>query len=290
MPANSPRHINIATYGCPSQPIEYYQVLREYLEGTTGYTIDLLYDTERLGPSLERGDSSRIDFAFVSSRYGHDLLSADTKTAPYSVVPVGAMTQHPDDAQQTVTGYYSVVVVRSDKSSTNLKSFSDLRGFKLAYSDQRSLSGVSALLNKLRQAGENATFFGGLHRCGSHLACLQSLVDKEMDVAVVDSIALCTYEQRHPRLADKISRLWTWGPHPPHPLVVRDGLDADVRQKVVLALLQLRPGGSDTTRQILDKLLPFGVMGFGAPDPEIGGEAAAMLADCSKLSIDIAYY
>ncbi|KAF2357681.1 hypothetical protein FHG87_011565 [Trinorchestia longiramus] len=284
------QRITVATYCVPSVHVRVYDTVKQLLETHTGLTVDLLYESERPGPSTTRGDHKHIDLAFTSTRYGLDV-EGEGSSSPYTVLPVGAFTQHPDDSTQLCVGYYSVVVARADLSYGSISDFPDLRGSKLAISEPSSLSSVTALLNKLKTAGENAAFFSTVHKMGSHEACLDALMDMALEVAVVDSVALHAYYLKHPQAAGKLTHLYVWGPHPPHPILINKRVDDGTRAKILDALKSLQPQTKDAAGKVfLKRLLPYGVHGFGTPDRELHSNAVAMLENCEKLSLDVTYY
>ncbi|XP_018011077.1 uncharacterized protein LOC108668384 [Hyalella azteca] len=285
-----PQRITMATYGGPSISVRYYEALKQHIEAQTGLVVDLLYDTDRLGPSVERGDHQHVDVAFTSTRYGLDVQQKGGEAA-YVVLPVGPVTAHPDDPTVRDVGYYSVVVARADQTYGSTTEFLDLRGSKLAISDAQSFSSVTALLNKLKLSGENAAFFHTVHKLGSHEACLKSLMEIALEVAVVDNLALHNFLIRHPRAAEKLKRLHVLGPHPPPPVLVNKRLDEGTRAQILKALKMLQPQTSDPACQdVLVKLAPYGVLGFGAPEADLFDNALVMLENCQKLSLDGVYY
>ena len=50
--------------------------------------------------------------------------------------------------------------------SENYKEFADLKGHRWAYNDEESLSGNISTLQKLKEMGTNASFFGHIVKSG----------------------------------------------------------------------------------------------------------------------------
>lgn len=76
--ANKPSILNLATYMCPSVPVEYYEFLAEYLETQLKYQTALLYNSRKPGPDSSRGDQHRIDIGmlkFVLSNEIHSIYN-----------------------------------------------------------------------------------------------------------------------------------------------------------------------------------------------------------------------
>ena len=61
--------LRIATYMCPSIPVEYYEMICGYLEEKLNLQTTLIYDSRRNSPQKSREDHKRIDIGNYEFRY-----------------------------------------------------------------------------------------------------------------------------------------------------------------------------------------------------------------------------
>lgn len=132
--------------------------------------------------------------------------------------------------------YFSEVVVHRESSA---RSFSGLRGCSWAYNDACCLSGYYSLLKKLTEMGEDAGFVGRLRRSGSHLNSMEMVARGEVDAAAIDSNVFRIQLQSSPQLRERLRVIESWGPFPIQPVVLRSGLDMDLKDRLRAALLAI---------------------------------------------------
>lgn len=272
--------LRLATYMCPGIPVEYYEFLAEYLEHQLGLHTELLYSSRTTGPDSARGDQDRIDLAFVSTvAY---LEKYKSNTSDFQLLPVGAETLHP--TKGPVLGYYSDIVVHRDVRD-RVKEFYDIRGCKFVHARQNSLASNRLVLRMLKQMGEDASFFSNIQASGDHMNSIEMVVSKKAEVAVVDSLSLANYLTRHYYQESELHLQTSWGPLPPHPIVVNTKLPAALRQRIEDALLNLH-----TKPEWMKTLAGFSITGFQNTSFDNYLEAIDILEATKSLSFGITYY
>jgi len=127
----------------------------------------------------------------------------------------------------------SEVVVGADCEH---RSLADLRGVRWAYNEPSSWSGYWTTLTRVG----DWSYFGQAVAAGSHERALRMVVSGEVDGSAIDAHVLAVEQRRHPELADRLRLIETLGPAPIQPVVVRAGLDPEVKGAVRAHLLALR--------------------------------------------------
>jgi phosphonate transport system substrate-binding protein len=154
--------------------------------------------------------------------------------------------------------YSSEVIVRRDSSFQSLE---DLRGARWAINEPSSWSGYWVTLDRVR----SWDFFGDVVEAGFHEKALRMIADREVDGAAIDCHVLDVVLRKEPGLASILRVIETLGPAPSQPVVVRAGLDPDVKAQIRRTLLGLH-----------DSLMnEFGVDGF-APAPDYSAIASVV--------------
>nr|CAD7396157.1 unnamed protein product [Timema poppensis] len=222
MPLGKPK-LRLVTYMCPSHPVELYELVLQYLEEQVGCEATLMYESRAAGPLPDRVDpftSDTVDIAFLSSSAYTKLL--DTKNAFTELLPVTPVFSHPKNKLEE-KGYYSDIIIHID-GSKHIQEFLDLRGTRWAYSNEDSLSASTAILKKLKEQGENSSFFGDKLRSGSHLNSVQMVLTKQAEASAVDANTLA-YNKKYLQDGGKdVIVLESIGPLPPYPIVANKRL------------------------------------------------------------------
>nr|XP_053634012.1 uncharacterized protein LOC128689676 [Cherax quadricarinatus] len=271
--------LRLATYMCPSIPVEYYEFIAEYLERELKLQTTLLYNSRKCGPDISRGDHQHIDLAFVSTRTY--LQNFKCGTTQFHLLPVGAVTKHP--VKGDVLGYYADIVVQQGFRE-RMKEFLDMRGCKFVYSHEDSLSN-KLLLRALKQMGEDASFFSDIQVSGSHQRSIEMVVSKKSEATAVDSLSLANYLSRHYYHEPELSLELSWGPLPPHPILVNSKLPAALKIKLEEALLSMHK-----LPEWMKILNSFNISGFRKTSFGNYIEAAELLEFTESLSFGITYY
>ncbi|KAG0712611.1 hypothetical protein GWK47_018114 [Chionoecetes opilio] len=287
--------LRLATYMCPGIPVEYYEFLAEYLEQELGLHTELLYSSRSRGPDPTRGDEDRIDLAFVSTvAY---LEKYKSSSSNFQLLSVGAETIHP--TKGPVLGYYSDILVHRDVRE-RVKEFYDIRGCKFVHARENSLASNRLVLRQLKQMGEDASFFGDIQglaysaifvasmfvtASGDHMSSIEMVVSKKAEVAVVDSHSLANYLTRHYYQKPELHVQVSWGPLPPHPIIINTRIPGELRQRIEEALLNLHK--KSEWRTTLEK---FSITSFQKLSFDNYLEAIDILDSTKSLSFGITYY
>ncbi|KAI8436875.1 hypothetical protein MSG28_010328 [Choristoneura fumiferana] len=182
-------------------------------------------------------------------------------------------------------GYFSDIIIHSDKKAHNVNTLLDLRGCTFAYSDEDSLSGSKILLKTLKGKGENASFFGSLLRSGSHLASAQMVLTKQADWAAVDSTTLL-YSKKYMHDGGKdITTLETLGRLPPYPIVVNSQLPDEIKNAITEALIKL-----PLIAPWKAKFAKFGVIKFASNSDGAYDGPAAQVRAIPGDKLNVRYY
>gem|GEM_PF-1221425 len=225
--------------GGATQWAMYTKALRA-MEDTSGMAVRTRYIARRakVFDALQQGD---VDIAFVSvSEY---LRVRDTERYEILAAPV-------IKGQRMEAG---AVVVETGSPSTILE---DLRGARVALSSGSSLGGYGYLFWLMEQSDEVAEeYFSSLVFNDSHAEALDRLITGGVDAAVVGRSELAGWPEGRFRV---ISESPEFGMRP---VIVRAGLDDEIKSRLQEALLQLGSG----TQGLGDEST---VEGFHVPSPE----------------------
>jgi phosphonate transport system substrate-binding protein len=125
--------------------------------------------------------------------------------------------------------YSSEVIVHRD---SRFQSLEDLRGARWAINEPSSWSGYWVTLQRVG----SWDFFGEVVEAGFHEAALRMVAEGKIDGAAID----CHVLSQKPRIAEQLRVIETLGPAPSQPVVVRAGLEAEVKTRIRETLLRLR--------------------------------------------------
>lgn len=146
--------------------------------------------------------------------------------------------------------YQSYIIARATLPVNNLK---ELRGYSFAFTDPLSFSGHMAPLYMLISENANPkTYFSRTFFTFSHDNSIRSVADGIVDGAAVDSMIYDRVLDRRPEWAGRVriveKSLFVGNP----PVVVPQGLDPILRQKVSAILLSMHedPAGKQVLRRL----------------------------------------
>jgi phosphonate transport system substrate-binding protein len=128
--------------------------------------------------------------------------------------------------------YTSEVVVAA---GSGFRSLEDLRGRRWAVNEPSSWSGYWVTL---REVG-SWDYFGEVVRADFHQRALRMVAAGEVDGSAIDCHVLAVELARHPELAPLVRVVGTLGPAPSQPVVVRSGLDPELKARLRRRLLEL---------------------------------------------------
>lgn len=279
--------LHVATYMCPSLPVEYYELLAEYLESQLQVQTVLIYNSKRYGPDIKRGDHQRIDIAFIStSTY---LEEYRTNCDTFKLLEVGAVTKHPVKGE--VLGYYTDIVahkdfsIGGDQTVQDRTDFMDLRGCKYIFANKNSLSSIQQVLLKLKQLGESVSFFTSIRASGNHMRSIENVISKRAEVTAVDSLSLANYLSRHYYQVSELHLYESWGPLPPHPIMLNTKLPGEMKTKIEKALLDMHK-----FPHWREQLASFSISRFRQTSSDNYLETIALLETTKTLKIEETYY
>jgi phosphonate transport system substrate-binding protein len=156
--------------------------------------------------------------------------------------------------------YASEVIVNRDSP---FRSLEDLRGARWAINEPSSWSGYWVTLERVG----SWDFFGEVVEAGFHERALHLVADGKVDGSAIDCHVLGVVLGNDPDLAAKLRVVETLGPAPSQPVVVRGGLDAEIKSQIRERLLGLHG----------PLMKQFGVESF-APAPDYAQIAAIVAA------------
>jgi phosphonate transport system substrate-binding protein len=220
--------LRCATWLSPGIPFGLFQAIADALAGRLGVETSLTSFTHASGPAPDDDPFERNDFdiGFLCA----PSYLALTARKPASIVAVAAPL-FDDDRNNGKPVYFAELVVRGHHDATSL---ADLRGTRIGYNDQRSMSGWTVLDDRLRAIGADESFATLVHT-GGHRASLELLGDGSIDAASIDSNTLIDVGT----LPDDVRVLETWGPFPVQPVVVRAAIDDLHRTEIARVLTSL---------------------------------------------------
>ena len=105
--------------------------------------------------------------------------------------------------------YYSDVIVRHDSPISCLE---ELRGHSWAYNEPASHSGHTVTLYSLVAMGARPGFLGPVVEAGFHQRAIRLVAAGAVDAAAIDSQVLAIELRDHPRLADGLRAIGSFGP------------------------------------------------------------------------------
>lgn len=174
--------------------------------------------------------SGEVDLAFVCS--GAYVALRAKGSAELLVVPVvdGATT------------YQSWVIVRPGLQA---RSFEDLRGHSFAFTDPLSNSGYYfPVWRTLQLAEDPESFFEATTFTHSHEKSIEMVAEGVVDAAAVDHLVFEGLVKQRPELEVRVRIIERSPPFGIPPVVVRSGLDPDLREELRGLLLEIHRGGA----------------------------------------------
>ncbi|XP_014367199.2 uncharacterized protein LOC106717795 [Papilio machaon] len=277
--------LRTVTYMCPTHPVQLYELILELLEDAMDCHTTLQYESRSPGPLRDRPDpfnSNKIDLAFMTAASYMNLCNEGNKNI--DLLPATPVFAHQMNVENK-PGYFSDIIIHSDKKAHNVNTLLDLRGCTFAYSNEDSLSGSKIVLKTLKEKGENASFFGSLLKSGSHLASAQMVLSKQAEWAAVDSTTLL-YSKKYMQDGGKeIITLETLGRLPPYPIVINSKLPDEIKKEIARILLTL-----PQTPKWKQKFAVYGVIKFEVNSGAAYDGPAAQMWATQKEKLNIRYY
>jgi phosphonate transport system substrate-binding protein len=246
-----------------------FTLLGEYLGRKIGVPVRFMI-LSRYGNILESFQSDRMDGAFFGSFTGALAIEK------LGVVPLA----RPVNLDGTST-YHGYLFVRKD---SGIHEAASMRGKRMAYVDRATTAGYVFPLAWLRERGIHADsgFFGEAWFTGSHDAAISAVLDRKADVGVAKHSVYDRVRAENPRVDRELIILASSPPVPSNGLCVRPDLEADLREALRRALLDLH-----TDLEGAKVLEQFGALRF---IPTTAGDYAPVIEMARKAGIDLKRY
>ncbi|XP_039753505.1 uncharacterized protein LOC120628905 [Pararge aegeria] len=277
--------LRVVNYMSPTHPVELYELIVELLEVAVDCHAVLQYESRSPGPIPGRPDpfaNDKVDIAFMTAAAYMKLR--EKKNEFVELLPVTPVFAHQMNVENK-PGYFSDIIIHSDKKAHNVNTLLDLRGCTFAYNDEESLSGSKIVLKTLKEKGENASFFGSLLKSGSHLASAQMVLSKQAEWAAVDSTTLLYSKKFMQDGGKEIITLETLGRLPPYPIVVNTRLPESIKNALSKALLSL-PQSTEWKRQFAK----FGIIKFDTNSDGAYDGPPAQMWSIQNEKLNVRYY
>jgi len=224
LPAGEPLRMAVAAIISPDTTMSTYDQLLSYLGEKLGRPVRL----EQRSTYAETNDLVRVgsvELAFVCTYayiLGHQEFGMELLVVPQ----VGG---------QTV--YHSYIIVPYDSDAQGLEG---LRGKVFAFADPLSNSGRLAPTYMLAQRGETPeSFFGRYIFTYGHDKSIEAVAEGLVDGAAVDSLVYDYIAAQNPQHARRTRIIEVSPPYGIPPVVVPPGLDAQLKEEIRQALLEM---------------------------------------------------
>ncbi|HEX9844980.1 MAG TPA: phosphate/phosphite/phosphonate ABC transporter substrate-binding protein [Candidatus Nitrosotenuis sp.] len=233
--------------------------LEQFLEERTNYDVQIYVPTSYAGV-VEALRFGKADMAFMSawpSYLAVQKADATLEIAEVREVVIG-------DTMTAETYYYSYWVVPKDSPYNTLE---DLRGKRAAFPSPLSTSGYVTPMKTLVETGlitvesgkeiDPKAYFSDVIFAGGYGQAWEALKNNKVDVSI---IAGDVSEKLYREVRDNTKVVHEQGPIPSHGVVFSKDMDAEAKQKVKDALLEM--GKDESSKQIMKKLVSAIFVGF----------------------------
>lgn len=248
-PADRPDTLRVAVAAVlsPTGTIESYQPFIAYLQRKTGLPVTLVQrkSYQEINDLLAR---AAVDVGFICTGAYRD--GARRQTLELLVVP----------RINGKTTYRSLIIA---PAAAPIRSFTDLRGKRFAFTDPLSNSGYHYPLALLQRLGEQPeTFFSRTFFTYSHDRSIAAVMDGLADGAAVDSLIFDFASQHSPKIAQRIAVVDQSPEFGIPPVVVPQTLAPARKAWLKELFLSLH-----TTAEGKEVLASLGIECFEEPDP-----------------------
>jgi phosphonate transport system substrate-binding protein len=213
--------------------LEVFSALSEYMEQETGIPVELTR-TDGYGPIIEAMRAKKIDFAQSGGSFTY--LIANQKAGVEASVARGT---------EAGPGIYSSVIVTSPE--TGITSMDDVRSMQedlvFAFVDPASTSGHLIPRAGLEEMGFDPGDFKQTVFTMNHTNSAMTLQSGKVDVGAISKSTFDRLVERGRMNPDDLVILWESPPIPQGPIIVREGLDPELKEKIRTAFLKLNEGG-----------------------------------------------
>lgn len=221
-PKLNPLRIGMGAMITPKEGYIYYQQLQGYIQKKLGRPVQLV-DRENYDEMNNLLETGGVDIAFVCA-------------GPY--VEGKAKFNLELLAMPLVKGqpiYYSYILAHKDSEVSNFK---ELRGKTFAFTDPKSNSGKlvpTYMLARMKETPES--YFSRVEFTYGHDKSIKAVAEKIVDGAAVDSLIWEYTALKKPELTGQTKIIAKSAPYGIPPVVVRAGLDPEIKKSVKDILL-----------------------------------------------------
>jgi phosphonate transport system substrate-binding protein len=203
-----------------------YRQLVRYLSRRTGYDIRITvfphYDDV-----VDSFASKKIEAAFFGSYtyvLAHERVDAQVIARP--------------EWRDGSSTYRGLLIVRRD---SGIRSIEDMRGKRFVFVDRDTTAGYVLPLAYFRRHGvDYRSWFRETYFAGTHADAVRDVLNREADAGAVKSTVFERMVGEEPRIGSDIVVLERSPEMPENGLVVRDDLEASVRERLTEALLTMQ--------------------------------------------------
>jgi phosphonate transport system substrate-binding protein len=257
--------LRFATFLAPNM-LPVYQFLAERISDRLGQPVELV-----VGTSFDQFERGEADLGVICGL--PYVWLADRR--PPAVEPLAA----PVLIGARYGGrpiYYSDVIVRHDSPISRVE---ELEGRSWAYNEPASHSGHTVTLYSLVAMGAQPGFLGRVVEAGFHQRAIRLVAAGDVDAAAIDSQVLAIELRDHPRLADRLRVIGSFGPSTIQPVVTSSGLPSRLKDQVRELLASL------TDDPLARPVLDYGLIDrFTAIDDAAYDDIRGMLATIEAAS------
>jgi phosphonate transport system substrate-binding protein len=251
--------LRFATFLAPNM-LPVYRFLARRIADRLGRPVELV-----VGTSFDQFEHGEVDLGVICG-LPYVRLAA---RRPAPVHPLAAPVLSGDRYGGRPV-YYSDVIVRHDSAITRLE---ELRGRSWAYNEPASHSGHTVTLYSLVRMGARPGFFTRVVEAGYHQRAIRLVAGGAVDAAAIDSQVLAVELRDHPRLADRLRVIGSFGPSTTQPIVAASRLPGRLQDRVRELLVEL--GDDPSARPTLARGF---IERFTAIDDAAYDDIRAMLA------------
>jgi phosphate/phosphite/phosphonate ABC transporter binding protein len=257
--AQSKSPLRFATFLAPNM-LPVYRCLAERISDRLGQPVELV-----VGTSFDQFERGEADLGVICGL--PYVWLADRHPSP--VEPLAAPVLHGARYGGRPI-YYSDVIVRHDSPISRVE---ELEGRSWAYNEPASHSGHTVTLYSLVAMGAQPGFLGRVVEAGFHQRAIRLVAAGAVDAAAIDSQVLAIELRDHPRLADGLRLIGSFGPSTIQPVVASSGLPSRPKDQVRKLLVGL------TDEPLARPVLDYGLIDhFTAIDDAAYDDIRAMLA------------
>ncbi len=221
---SKPLRIAVGAMITPKAGYAYYKQLLNYIGEKLNRPVKFV-DRRSYAAINEELKLQNIDVAFVcGGPYvdGHDKFGMELLAAPQV---------------NGKTVYYSYIIVPDNSPAKSLK---DLKGKTFAFTDPLSNTGKLVPTYMLFKMGETPdTFFGKHSFSFGHDKSIKAVAQRIVDGAAVDSLIYDYMAHNSPELTSRIRIIEKSPPYGIPPLVVRRGIEPELKEKLKTILLNI---------------------------------------------------